>query len=946
MPCESPCDACKPGDLPILFTRYAAAFSAEPEHAAALKKLKPSGQFKAPSVSLKTAGYSVRLLREGVLYVLTERAGAKVWRGFMVHAHGYLSEFNPLLTPSPAGPAAPACEVAMRGANKSLVWIADPKSVSNLWYFFHPDTVLPDVLRNLKADPAKLHKLDVAAWVGGCPPTPHTCMPDALGTQVGEWAALVDSVMLDALNEQIYGVMGLDTAQQGYGQGQIPVYANAALNKTTTNPPPKDIFSADNPWGSWTRTDRLGLGTLPAYAKVHGARLENIAKALAGEPGNPNKPPGIVAACDDAIGIAQETNHWRNKPYRDLIIWGDGADATPDKSNRQSRKTRFEVGNTLVMMADSFKQSRIAIASRYLEAGAAASENPVILEELLPEKAAGQRANPRAFATRAEYDAYRRRLEGAGKTTASNAANAAQAKWSEYMSQLDLDTINTWRTTYVSKAQDCEKEAERRASDSLAWINSTALQDTLALYNGDGRNDLAQGAKCAAQLNGIVEGMGGGGTACEDKIMAWAADHADNPKNLLWRAYLMNQEDAQGSFQAAMEKAKAPTTTAAEHVEQFKVQIDKFAKFNDLVEGRNNASIKLSSAIPLFGFSPVLNLIGHAVLKAGSGKLGPENALARALMVSLVAGAGSPAAVELHARQRWNLSQITPERFRASPYFKWGQENLKLESQQAINKIMAEGKAGEFFKMRLTGVMTLLEGILLTFKARQLGGASDVDAAQRAAWELGAAAMTTTAAALEMGAMTQEWLAGKVAGTSRATTAMAEIRLGGFKLAGNALAGVAGIVSAVLDVTDAGKAYNEKKYSLMCAFAARGISNGLTFFSSMAMGFSYAEPLLKLWAERAGTRTVGGRVLGGLAARAASLALRRAAIFSTTLWLALAVAAATWVIGKLSDDEMQRWCKRSGFRKPGKPEEKPEPLYDKPGEELVALYGAFKAITE
>jgi hypothetical protein len=103
---------------------------------------------------------------------------------------------------------------------------------------------------------------------------------------------------------------------------------------------------------------------------------------------------------------------------------------------------------------------------------------------------------------------------------------------------------------------------------------------------------------------------------------------------------------------------------------------------------------------------------------------------------------------------------------------------------------------------------------------------------------------------------------------------------------------------------------------------------------------------LKLWAERVGPETVGGRMLEGLAARAASLALRRAVLFATTLWLTLAVVTATWIIGKLSDDEMRKWCKRSNFRKPGKPEDKPEPLFDKPGEELVALYGAFKAIAE
>ncbi|MCY1237886.1 hypothetical protein D9M72_505980 [compost metagenome] len=90
------------------------------------------------------------MLREGVLYVLLERAGKKKWTGYMVHPHGYLSPFNPQLTPMPAEAAASACEVVIRGANKSLVWVPDPTSVTNLWYFFHPDVVLPDVLQKLR----------------------------------------------------------------------------------------------------------------------------------------------------------------------------------------------------------------------------------------------------------------------------------------------------------------------------------------------------------------------------------------------------------------------------------------------------------------------------------------------------------------------------------------------------------------------------------------------------------------------------------------------------------------------------------------------------------------------------------------------------------------------------------------------------------------------------
>lgn len=949
MACTNPCDACKSGGLPVLFTRYAVTFSAEPECSIALNKLKPAGSFTPPPIPMQTASYAVRMLREGVLYVLLERAGERRWMGYMVHPHGYLSFFDPELTPVPVEPASPACEVVVRGAHKSLVWVPDPASVTGLWYFFHPDVVLPDVLQRLKRSPVDLLTLDVAAWANSPTPQPHTCLPGELPSKVAEWAALNDDLMLAGLNEQLYAVMGVDTAEQGYGAGRIPIYVNVALNRSRTDPPRSDIFSADNPLGPWRKTERVGPGTLPSYAQVHRERLKKIAEILGGDPLDSKRCVGIVAACNDAIGIAQETNHWRNKPYRDLIRWGDEVEnatgaptvdrpGAPPSGNKQSRKTRFEIANAWAMLEPLFKQKRIALMIRTLAAGLGVSDRPFILEEMTE----AQRRSPmqgRIFRNRQEYDDYMMQLQ---KQSASLTGPVADKHWSGYLAALDMKGMQSVRAEYTRKARSFEAISSERAPDSLAWIDSAALQNALALYDGDGRGNIAQGARCSAQINGVLEGFNGGGERCQLRLMAWAKDHADNPKNLLWRGFLMNQEAAQRSFKKAMDAAQGAEKGATEYAQLFKDQLDKFSKFNDLVAGKNDTTLKICSAIPMFGFSPVLNLIGHAAFKAGSGNLGFENKLARALMMSMVAGAGSEDAIELHARQRWNLSQITPEKFRASPYYKWSQEQLGIESRAAINKILTQGKGGEFFKMRLTGAMTMTEGILLSFKAKQLAGAADLDAAQRAACELSAAALTTTAAALEVGAMTQEWLAANNLTVNGGTRAMADIRLGGFKLAGSALAGVAGVVGACLDVKDGNKAADEKKIALMWAFFGRGAANVVNFSTGMALGFSYAESLFRHWSQQAS----GSVLLDGLSNAAKWFSLRRAAIFSMTMWVTVAIMAITWVIGKLDDDELQKWLAKSSFRAVEKPGAKSTPLYDKPGEELTALYGAFKAVTE
>ncbi|MFS2167454.1 toxin VasX [Variovorax sp. Varisp62] len=77
MPCATPCKNCDRKGLPILFVRYAAAYSAQTKGMNALKPLQPMGQLQARpgGVSMQTALYNVRMLRAGYLYVRIERKG-------------------------------------------------------------------------------------------------------------------------------------------------------------------------------------------------------------------------------------------------------------------------------------------------------------------------------------------------------------------------------------------------------------------------------------------------------------------------------------------------------------------------------------------------------------------------------------------------------------------------------------------------------------------------------------------------------------------------------------------------------------------------------------------------------------------------------------------------------------------------------------------------------
>jgi type VI protein secretion system component VasF len=129
MVCKTTCKQCAQTGLPILFTRYAVAYSSTEESQAALDNVKPSGKFKSQpgGVSMKAAKCNVRMLRAGYLYIrLASASRMPEWLAYVVHPHGYLTAFDHRHPDEAASHA--ACSPQQWGANRSLVWIRDAKN--------------------------------------------------------------------------------------------------------------------------------------------------------------------------------------------------------------------------------------------------------------------------------------------------------------------------------------------------------------------------------------------------------------------------------------------------------------------------------------------------------------------------------------------------------------------------------------------------------------------------------------------------------------------------------------------------------------------------------------------------------------------------------------------------------------------------------------------------
>jgi len=305
MTCESPCSNCNRTGLPILFTRYAAAYSVQEKGMAALRQLRPTGKLQAQpgGVTMETAQYNVRMLRAGYLYLLIEVAGEKRWEGYAVHPHGYLTAF-PVSAPETAKVHI-ACARDDRPANASMVWVKDAKRVKKLWYMFHPDAVDYDHLKQ-KIEPnlvKYMQSFDVAGWVNGNTSQTDTCQPGQLNEQVVEFSALSTQAVRDACEPLMYGLMGSNAQERGWGN-----YEEQVEVRTPSTTAMGDVTGFDDI--SIETRNRVG----PTYEQAHGKRLGKMAEFL-----QTNK--GVVAACNDAVGICQELGHLQSEAQATYGHW-------------------------------------------------------------------------------------------------------------------------------------------------------------------------------------------------------------------------------------------------------------------------------------------------------------------------------------------------------------------------------------------------------------------------------------------------------------------------------------------------------------------------------------------------------------------------------------------------------------------------------------------------
>jgi hypothetical protein len=424
----------------------------------ALRGITPNGLFQVlpNGVRMEKALYNVRMLRPGYLYLYIEDLCRKpYWEAYTVHPHGYL---NPFYVETPqAAEAKVACKRDARQANNSLVWV-DATTVTKVWYLFSPDPLDYQHLKNeIEKSPDKyMQSLDVAGWLKGNQGQNDTCTPSLLDMRVVEYKALKDEALRDALEPQLYGLMGASPKERGWGD-----YEEEFTQRYYSG-------RGSRPSGGFVRVRHR---VQPSYETAHGPRLEGMRKFL-------NDHKGMVAACEDPLGIAQELGHLQVEAQTYYTHWqSHQAEGFADKVSNEWAYQSAIGGQGL---AELFKQNTLEAAEKYAKRTQEAFNqfDGVIrpqLRDRTEEQKEQWKENLRTQAKNAQG-----RLE---KLKDPNYKGTGNPEFDEHYKLFDQAGAEAIKTKQKNEYEELQKRLDALGKDQVTWLKSDALKEVMGRYS-------------------------------------------------------------------------------------------------------------------------------------------------------------------------------------------------------------------------------------------------------------------------------------------------------------------------------------------------------------------------------------------------------------------------------------------------------------------------------
>lgn len=834
-------------------------------------------------IPLEGSRYSVRLLREGYLYVLVDRPGLRAWQAYSVRHTGHLVAFPPM-QPPPRAQGEISCRRMAESAHAMMVALEHPEEITQTWWLFTPDPLsaarLDDYRNHAETHAAagRMQTFSPQQWVAGARGLDHTLQADELAIHALEHVAVGRAPALSPVPP-------------------APLSLTAALDL--------------QPWPALR--DPLEAPGVVSPLSFEATRLHKAQQVLSDAAG-----PTLVL--HDPIGITQSLNAWRNVAWQALQPW-----LLEEDEHGASNEWKLLVATEFKDVREGIEQHRIemaetAVARRHREEA---------------EHALRGFRDPRAqllLGGEAAAEGIRRAIEDAHAADPHNvleprrqrARAHAQASMQRYVALLD-GGHEAVIDAFDERARAVEPVVASRVAGHLAWLASTQLQAALHAYD---TQDLHRGWAFTLQVALATVGMEGS-EAGRDLLDAWWNDEAMGESSLVWRAYALNNERLLDLSRRALAETLTPPREGA----WYTIAIDATATGRDLIAGFALADVALLEAeragrVPWFQAQRLGLLMswyaqaGRCVMGVGAGDP-PTRWLAGRLTRMLQYQIG-----DLGTRLRFEELHAAPNALMLARTR--GQLNRRI--REAVEaEIDARGR-GQGYRLRVITALTVLESSHLMLKA------GDVESTDlQLATELTAASLALVGGSMQLVLVAGEWVNRGYAPSSL-TARASSIWTGGMGLMGGFLVGAAGIVWAMQDAANY-MANKEERSLLALGYLGRSLATASAVAMGATSSFAASAPFLRYIAQRASIGwlksacTVGSNLAARLAARQALLLFLRVAAPKLGL-AALVLSAAIYL---LTPDAFEEWCERSVFRS-----SKNKKGFRDMGEELAYLQNAFR----
>lgn len=908
MSCKD-CKHCEKKGLLVQVLRYCAVVADDAAALADAPALPGKLGKGVTDLALAHARYGARFLREGYLYVLTERAGIKSWEGHMVLSSGQLYGF-PVDTPPVIKPE-PLCNRDQTSMHAYMVGIRNAHEVKDAWFLFTPSALTPAKLGEYKKNAAayaakgKMQHFRPAAWLDKTTDQPHTLLADELHKSVIEYV----------LYHQQKGAL---TSPLGKAMGQqlFPAHAMAYTGEPA------------NDKGEYPGT----LGSIHSTLKRNG---------------------GAVLVVNDHIGITQELNDFRNAPLEGLQGY------LAAKDGEASNEQRLQIYEAIQEVKTGFEQGIIDNTQEFLNRNKERGDRWFA-------RRLNQAKTLRNMGRIADAEAIEKDVDRSIETRNQNlikllekAKAEGHEKWRDkYESRLDPDEMARFKRTLDTHTQNAFAKAEARLPDHLKWFESDRLVDAFDVYDDkeqkSGFNFAIESAICSFGLTGKVG---------EAKIDAWINANSIDRKNLYMRGFYHNQKELMDAARqvykdiqaAAVPVESASDIPAAAMLSATKLLVDGFKKtdaaFDEWVRNqKQDFSTKWAKPSMLgragqqqFGLELILfhklSELTRSIFRKGVGGSFDKTLTAK-LSGLLYARLGETA-----GKLRYDELMLKIDKSKLAE----GYKGRSADRNQELAERKAHGKATSQTSKQIAPSLADLvadaqEKNKTHLKLDQLVGNASPPTNNYHQTRIGVVlgciemiglgeklthAKMDTKSALEVGGSVMAvgsivldvyYSAAKSIREIQpykninAINKSADIVRGGLKLGAGVLGTGAGLCGAYLDYM---KFQYEKDNALKLVYAVRMATGFVSAGFTIAAAFSYSGPLCNHMAKGYAKHQVRYRALITVGGWAGKLALR----VRMLVWIArlnligLVLTAAE--IGYLwfKDDDLQNWCEKSVFRR-------------------------------